>query len=178
MFSFDFQVGDRVKPSREAIDKRIFWCARHGVEPMDRRGVITRIKSPTLACVRWDPPVGKGGMAQGDSLYMGFLDLENASNPVPKREDAFAERESFAELCSALQRQVEENERAKTPIGQPGQVDKLLPCPWCGEDGEDLQVCRTANRSYVTCPCGARGPFGGAESPKAAAYQWNTRVKQ
>jgi hypothetical protein len=96
MFSFDFQVGDRVKPSREAIDNRIFCCARHGVEPMDWRGVITRITSPTLACVRWDPPVGKGGMSQGDSLYMGFLDLEDASSPLPKREDAFTERESFA----------------------------------------------------------------------------------
>jgi len=74
-FSFDFQVGDRVKLSREAIDKRVFWCAWHGVEPMDRRGVITRIKSPTLACVRWDPPVGNGGMSQGNSLYMGFLNL-------------------------------------------------------------------------------------------------------
>ena len=64
MFSFDFQVGDRVKLSREAIDKRVVWCARHGVEPMDRRGVITpHQESYAGVCTmgpaswqRWDEP--------------------------------------------------------------------------------------------------------------------------
>ena len=71
---FSFKAGDRVRPSREAVIRQLWSNRVQGRDPMDRRGVVTRVKSPTIVCVRWDPPVGRGGKGEGKSIYMGFLE--------------------------------------------------------------------------------------------------------
>lgn len=53
----------------------------------------------------------------------------------------------------------------------------LLPCPWCGQTGENLSPTLRLDGMYrITCPCGACGPTSG--DSQGAKFQWNTRRKE
>lgn len=60
--------------------------------------------------------------------------------------------------------------------GQNVGVDGMLPCPFCGADGDDLFIVNgTPGQAYVACAiCLADGPIGGTEGEAVAS--WDRRA--
>ena len=52
-----FNEGDRVKPTAEALRRRIWTATRLGFRPCDRRGTILRCWQHKVE-VKWDLPIG------------------------------------------------------------------------------------------------------------------------
>jgi Lar family restriction alleviation protein len=61
-------------------------------------------------------------------------------------------------------------------------VVTLLPCPFCGSDGDMLRICdtRPAGTCWVSCDiCETEGPASSVgKDPAGAAEAWNTRHRE
>ena len=52
--------------------------------------------------------------------------------------------------------------------------DRLMACPFCGED--DVMLMNSSNMKYVHCLC-CRSSGPTSEDQESAVYQWNNRAK-
>ena len=60
--------------------------------------------------------------------------------------------------------------------GKPAPVDCIMPCPFCGASGEDIEVLL----DYLECRvCSAQGPYSSYsdddDEPEKAVELWNRR---